>query len=65
MKKGLIKLHFIFVFLICSIVLLNINTHADEVKVVDTEYATYQENERLISQSLGYKNNRNFHCKTL
>lgn len=54
MKKGLIKLHFIFVFLICSIVLLNINTHADEVKVVDTEYATYQENERLISQSLGY-----------
>lgn len=54
MRKGLIRLYFIFVFLICSIGLFGINSNADEIKIIDTEYATYQENERLINQDLGY-----------
>ena len=48
MRKGLIRLHFIFVFLICSIGLFGINSNADEIKIIDTEYATYQENENKM-----------------
>ncbi len=54
MKKGLIKLNVFFISLICLITLVNVKSFAEETKIVDTEYATYQEDERIITEELGY-----------
>ena len=54
MKKGLIKLNVFFISLICLITLVNVKSFAEETKIVDTEYATYQEDERIITEELDY-----------